>query len=439
MSSEQLIRRSSYGRNSPQVRERGARTRQRILDETLLLFEERGYYGTLVDDIAKRYGVSRATLYQYFESKEGIFRELLEECGGALTRVLRRLGPLGPTEQGFDNLHWWLGEWAWVYDKYATMFAQWTQVARSGPLRETIHGFVGTHGGKMAQRLLASGVTGINPQHTATILIIMVNRFHDYRRRGLLRPLTDEQAIDSLAVAVQLMLFPDTPSEVLNSIGIEEPDRPSPREGGSGDGPLPPDRFEGMGARARTTAGRLLDAACEIFADNGYHTSTIDDVVTKAGVARGTFYKYFEDKTDLLRALTEQAYREAPELLARFAELRPGSGLDDQLRAWLRAYEPWRRRYIGIVRVWIERQSAENRLERIGVRLALTVATTFQGVLARVERDYPFSETVGVVIIPAILERVLDGMPLDMSGEEYEEVLDLMAALIERGLLNGRV
>jgi AcrR family transcriptional regulator len=31
-------------------------------------------------------GISRATLYQYFESKEEIFRELVEESGSAQLR-----------------------------------------------------------------------------------------------------------------------------------------------------------------------------------------------------------------------------------------------------------------------------------------------------------------------------------------------------------------
>ena len=124
----EILRRDGYWPASPVVGRRGARTRQRIVVETLKLFETQGFHSTSVDAIAKAAGTSRATLYQYFESKDQIFVELLDECGAALMRVVRRLGALGPTSEGFDNLHWWLGEWAWVYDKYATMFVQWASI-----------------------------------------------------------------------------------------------------------------------------------------------------------------------------------------------------------------------------------------------------------------------------------------------------------------------
>src|SRR6185437_16148619 len=103
-------------------------TRQQLLDAALAQFADSGFQATSVDDIARAAGVSRATLYQYFESREDIAVELLEECGAALRRVVRRLGVLGPDAAGYENLHWWLGEWAYVYDKYATMFIEWAHI-----------------------------------------------------------------------------------------------------------------------------------------------------------------------------------------------------------------------------------------------------------------------------------------------------------------------
>jgi AcrR family transcriptional regulator len=131
MSEASIVRRSSYGPSSPAVGARGASTRSRITEVSLDLFGRLGYFDTSVDAIAKAAGVSRATLYQYFHGKDEIFLELLNECGSALFRVARRIGPLGPDEVGFDNLNWWLGEWSWVFEKYSTMFVQWTAIASS--------------------------------------------------------------------------------------------------------------------------------------------------------------------------------------------------------------------------------------------------------------------------------------------------------------------
>src|SRR6202046_5900026 len=99
-SENETFRREGYGPTSLVVGERGARTRQRIIEEPLRLFETQGFHATSVDGIAKAAGTSRSTLYQYFESKEQIFVELLEECGSALMRGVRRVGAFGPAPRG---------------------------------------------------------------------------------------------------------------------------------------------------------------------------------------------------------------------------------------------------------------------------------------------------------------------------------------------------
>lgn len=44
---------------------------------------------------------------------------------------------------------------------------------------------------------------------------------------------------------------------------------------------------------------KLLDAAYHCFVEKGLHKTSIDDIVERAGVAKGTFYLYFADKTHL--------------------------------------------------------------------------------------------------------------------------------------------
>jgi len=45
---------------------------------------------------------------------------------------------------------------------------------------------------------------------------------------------------------------------------------------------------------------QILDAATKVFAQRGFHRTTIRDVAKAAGVADGTIYNYFENKTALL-------------------------------------------------------------------------------------------------------------------------------------------
>lgn len=50
----------------------------------------------------------------------------------------------------------------------------------------------------------------------------------------------------------------------------------------------------------------LFDAAFDLFMTKGEHETVIDDIVKKAGVAKGTFYLYFKDKHDLLNHIVCQ-------------------------------------------------------------------------------------------------------------------------------------
>ena len=44
---------------------------------------------------------------------------------------------------------------------------------------------------------------------------------------------------------------------------------------------------------------KLAEAAFDLFVSNGFKNTSIQEIVDKAGVAKGTFYLYFKDKYDL--------------------------------------------------------------------------------------------------------------------------------------------
>ncbi|HMI90834.1 MAG TPA: helix-turn-helix domain-containing protein, partial [Polyangiales bacterium] len=47
---------------------------------------------------------------------------------------------------------------------------------------------------------------------------------------------------------------------------------------------------------------QILACSRDAFAELGYQTVTVDDVVERASIARGTFYLYFDDKRAVLDA-----------------------------------------------------------------------------------------------------------------------------------------
>ncbi len=61
--------------------------------------------------------------------------------------------------------------------------------------------------------------------------------------------------------------------------------------------------------RAQLIAARrnqILDAATKVFAEKGFHPTTIKDIASKAGIADGTIYNYFENKTALMLGIFER-------------------------------------------------------------------------------------------------------------------------------------
>lgn len=61
-------------------------------------------------------------------------------------------------------------------------------------------------------------------------------------------------------------------------------------------------------ARASEKYQRILDAAVEVIAENGYFQSRVTDIAARAGVADGTIYLYFKNKEQVLMAAIDSAF-----------------------------------------------------------------------------------------------------------------------------------
>ena len=51
---------------------------------------------------------------------------------------------------------------------------------------------------------------------------------------------------------------------------------------------------------------QILDAARTCFLRNGFHQTSMQDVISEAGLSVGAVYRYFPSKNDLITALAEQ-------------------------------------------------------------------------------------------------------------------------------------
>lgn len=59
----------------------------------------------------------------------------------------------------------------------------------------------------------------------------------------------------------------------------------------------------------------IKQAALELFARNGYHSTSISGIAKEAGISKGLMYNYFESKEALLHAIISEAIAEGERLL----------------------------------------------------------------------------------------------------------------------------
>ena len=67
---------------------------------------------------------------------------------------------------------------------------------------------------------------------------------------------------------------------------------------------------------SRNTKNRIVTAAWELFYEQGYRETTIDDIVERSETSKGSFYHYFEGKDALLTSLSylfDEKYKELTE------------------------------------------------------------------------------------------------------------------------------
>jgi AcrR family transcriptional regulator len=87
-------------------------------------------------------------------------------------------------------------------------------------------------------------------------------------------------------------------------------------------------------ARSRIqTRQRLVEAATRLFAERGLHGVTSHEIAKAAGVAAGTFYLHFRDKTDVYRDIVFHTIEDLAHLVQQAIGAAPTSVLALRARA----------------------------------------------------------------------------------------------------------
>jgi AcrR family transcriptional regulator len=70
---------------------------------------------------------------------------------------------------------------------------------------------------------------------------------------------------------------------------------------------------------------QIIDAAKAVFSEAGYHGASINAIIERAAIARGTFYLYFESKSAVFDSILDQAMTDLRTRIQRIEVEDPGA------------------------------------------------------------------------------------------------------------------
>lgn len=77
------------------------------------------------------------------------------------------------------------------------------------------------------------------------------------------------------------------------------------------------------GRPRRSSRGTIEDAAAELFLEQGYARTSVDQIAQRAGVSRASFFNYFSAKSDVLWVALDESAPRLSEALAAADTSRP--------------------------------------------------------------------------------------------------------------------
>jgi AcrR family transcriptional regulator len=422
-----IVRRPPFGTN-PLVGERGTDTQRRILDAALEVFGEVGFNEAKVELITERAGCSRPAFYQYFSSKDAVFRQLAGRLGHEMVELADGLPRVGPDAGGVATLTAWVEDFVRLYEAHAPVFVAFQAASRDhDQLVRSSHGISDRTGDALLRAfgLRRSARSGALAEALVAVLI----RCSFYARAlagGVGRP----QLVASLGLVVHRVLAGPTvgvnlpatdgrrgPTAASSSGGADRAGDVASGPSGVGDGRRRP--------RGERTRRRLLDAGAVVLPARGYHDARVDDIVDAAGVSHGTFYRYFDNKDHFFRVLAEAASGELVELLDALPPATDDGALRGWLDRWFDAYEG----NGGIIGTWQEMR-ADEEIAAFSQRVAAAVLDRLGSALAGRAFGDP---AVDALVLLAVLERIPYGV-YTLRFSTRAEATEAMVAILRRGL-----
>ncbi len=188
---------------------------------------------------------------------------------------------------------------------------------------------------------------------------------------------------------------------------------------------------------------QIMDAAVVCFSREGFHRTTMQDIVAETGLSAGALYRYFPAKEDIVAAIAEEHHRQEASALAK-------AGSDADLRTALqriaeatlgRLTDPHEQRWRRVtVQVWGEALRDERIMEVVSAGLTEPVA-----IIAELVRRAQRAKTVPAEVDPEAFARVcvaiFQGLVLQQAWDpelDVEACINAASTLVDGLVGPGR-
>jgi AcrR family transcriptional regulator len=201
-------RRNTLGPGSV-IGDRGQQTQRRLVEAATKVFAKRGLHAARIEEITTIAKVSRGAFYQYFDSKDALFAELLHEVERDVLATVASLREVTADLDGYQAVRDWIDRYLTVCDKWRPMLRIFVEIeSPDGPHGGFGERLVSEAGRLVGRRLRPALPADADAGLTAVALLAMVDRF-SYASSAYDIDLDHARAVETLALVAFRMVHPE--------------------------------------------------------------------------------------------------------------------------------------------------------------------------------------------------------------------------------------
>ncbi len=179
----------------------------------------------------------------------------------------------------------------------------------------------------------------------------------------------------------------------------------------------------------------ILKAAGELFKNQGYMNTTVEAIIQQVGIAKGTFYYYFESKEDILDALVHEMVGQICADYKKIAD-DPGMSAMDKMREMLRGQNRLSEQKNQLMEN-LHRPENREFHERINIEIILKISPVLAQVIEQGKKEAVFNVENPLQTIQFLLagsQFLLESGLFKWNEEDQMKQVLSMQAIIERSL-----